>query len=38
MKKKFKIETGSRGGQFYRDEKGKIHCIKPTDKKYIEVK
>lgn len=21
MKKKFKIETGSRGGQFYRDEK-----------------
>ena len=36
MIKKFKIEVGPRGGQYYVDQNGEKHYVKKTNRKYVE--
>ena len=36
MIKKFKIEVGPRGGQYYVDQNGEKHYIKKTNRKFVE--
>ena len=36
MIKKFKIEVGPRGGQYYVDQNGEKHYVKKTNRKFVE--
>ena len=36
MIKKFKVEVGPRGGQYYVDQNGEKHYIKKTNRKFVE--